>query len=108
MRPQINKFQWPEMFNDSQGKTCAILVIGFIGALIGGLGVLVAANTVLILCVLHKEGIDPNVISFLSMMVIQCIGLYALGMGALGADRISKDKVIPPDAVKDLDIPPIP
>lgn len=93
MKLDISKFKFPELFNDSNGKTDASLVIGFLGCIVSLLGFILAGSSMLFMIIWKIEK-DVNVINFLQMMVMQCIALFTLAGGMLGIHRLSKDKTV--------------
>lgn len=87
----ISKFKLPEIFNDAQGKSQAILLCGTLFCFIGAGGVFIAGTTILLMVVLKFEK-DPNVLGFFQMLVMQSLALCTLGAAMLGVDRSVKDK----------------
>ncbi len=89
----IDKFQLPQLFNDSKGRTSPTLTAGFIACMVSLGGFLMSGNLIIVMVVFKFEK-DPNVINFLQMIVMQSIGLFTLGGTMLGVHRLSKDKEI--------------
>lgn len=91
----IDKFQLPQLFNDSKGRTSPTLTAGFLGCMVALGGIIVPGNLIVAMVVFKFEK-DPNVINFLQMIVMQSIGLFTLGGTMLGVHRLSKDKPVTP------------
>jgi len=95
----INEFNWKQLFNDSKGKTSAVLLSGFLGCVIS-LGGFLASGNLIIVMVLFKLDKDTNIIGFLNTLVIQSLALFTLSASMLGVHRLSKDKEISEGATK--------
>lgn len=89
----INRFQWKQVFNNSQGKSDAILLGGTLTVFVGLGGFSSSGLCILIMVIFHLEK-DMNVINFLSNLLLQSLGLVGVGFTALGVDRVKDDKQI--------------
>jgi hypothetical protein len=92
----INKFQWKQVFNNSKGKSDAILLGGTLTVFVGLGGFASSGLCILIMVIFHLEK-DMNVINFLSNLLLQSLGLVGVGFTALGVDRVKADKDIKPE-----------
>ncbi len=97
----INQFHFKQMFNDSKGKTSMSLFLSFLIVCTGLNGIIIAGTTVVYMVIFGKE--NTEAVTFMNMLVIQCIGLVTTGVALVMATRLSKDKEIDPkvDIVKD-------
>ncbi len=93
MKLDIQKFKFPEIFNDSKGKTSPTLTAGFVACMVALGGIVSSGNAVLFMVAFKIER-DPNTLGFLQMLLMQCIVLFGLGASMLGVHRLSKDKPI--------------
>jgi hypothetical protein len=89
--PDMSKFHFPEIFNDSKGKTSPSLVCGVFTCVTALCGIICAGNTIVLMVVFKYEK-DPNVIMFLQTLVLQCVVVLGIGVSLLGINRLSKDK----------------
>lgn len=86
VRPDISKFHWPEIFNDSKGRTSAGRIVGFMGAIVS---LIVFGVSSLVLIFKHTEIEGAN--ALLSTITMQSIALFTVSVALLGVRRITKD-----------------
>lgn len=91
--PNINKFNVKELFNDSNGKTDASLVAGFLGCLVAMGGIMIAGTIGLIVVNSDlKTSESAPILDFCKDLVSSCNQLFIFAAGILVAQRLSKDK----------------
>jgi hypothetical protein len=82
-KPDIHKFSWIEMFNDSKGRTSPSKFLGFLGGVISLL--------VFLLCgvaIVTKFADGTNV----GNVSIQSVAMFTVASALLGIRRFTKDK----------------
>ena len=85
MIPDIHKFSWVEMFNDSKGKTSPSLVLGFFGGTISILVFLLCGISIL---TKYQDGVNVQ------SMAMQSVAMLTVCATLLGIRRFTKDKDI--------------
>lgn len=85
------KFNFPEIFLDSNGKTSPSLVCGVLGCVTALCGIMMAGNVILYMVIWEAEK-NADVINFMNALVMQCIALFGLAGSMITAHRLSKDK----------------
>lgn len=96
MKLDITKVHFPEMFQDSNGKTEPSLVAGFAGCSIAMLGIVLAGTIGLIVATSShmKAAESKEILDFCKNMISECNQLFIFAAGMLVAHRLSKDKNI--------------
>jgi hypothetical protein len=89
----ISKFTFPEMFNDSQGKTQGVLVCGIVGFFIFAFGVMMCITIPAIMVLLHIEK-DPVIIAFFSSSKDTCSNIAMVCFAGVTAHVFSKSKTV--------------
>lgn len=89
----IDKFNLPQMFNNSKGKTSGSLFCGVILILAGTFNILFSVFVGFISLIFEK-GSSTEVTSFSTMIVVQSLAEISFGGALLGIHRLSKDKPI--------------
>jgi hypothetical protein len=89
----IDKFNWPQMFNNSKGKTSASLFCGSVILLTSAITFLLSAAVMGLMLVFKYEK-DINVIGFFNSLLMQSIAFAAVGGSLLGIHRLSSDKPV--------------
>lgn len=90
----INAFHFKQMFNDSKGKTSMSYVLSFLIVVTGLNGIIIAGTTIVGMVIWNKE--NTEAISFMNMLVLQCVGLVTTGVALIMTNRLTKDKEISP------------
>lgn len=85
----INSFKWVQMFNNSRGKTSAMLVAGFAACIAA---ILVFSFTSFLLLYIIAIKYSASLAAEIQSTQMQSVALFALGMGALTARRFTNDK----------------
>lgn len=89
----INKFNFGQLFNDSNGKTDPSRFAGVIIVVVACGGFMSAGIAMIIMLVFKLES-KPEIISFFEMLVLQSIAFGTIGAGLLGLHRFTKDEAI--------------
>lgn len=87
----INTFKWVQMFNNSRGKTSAMLVVGF-AACIVAVGVFAFTSILMLYIVFTKY--SSSLAAEIQSTQMQSVALFALGGTMLGVRRFTNDKKI--------------
>ncbi|MBC7486108.1 MAG: hypothetical protein H7282_05100 [Cytophagaceae bacterium] len=91
----IKKFTFPELFNDSNGKTDPALVAGFLGCLIAMGGIILAGSIGLLVANSEMKTTESApILDFCKNLVSECNQLFIFAAGILVAHRLSKDKSV--------------
>ncbi len=98
-KTDINKFNWPQIFNDATGKTSATLFSGVI-IIISSAGGFISAGLSMMIVTLFKLQDNANMISFYQTLVMQSIAFAAIGAALLGVHRLSKDHKVDEDVIQ--------
>ena len=99
--PNVSKFNWKEMFNNSKGKTSGMLFVCTIACFnsamcfsTAGLISLGASAYGALFHVPLNEILPPDITFFLRDIMMQSIAMFALGASGLGVRRFTTDKDI--------------
>ena len=90
MVPDITKFTFPELFNDSKGRTSPGKVVGFIACIVAILVFGIAS-----LEAVFTRNINDQTNIILTTITMQSVALYTAGATLLGIRRFTKDKDVP-------------
>lgn len=102
----IDRFNWPQMFNNSKGKTSASLFCGTVLLLSATINI--SVSVIIGYTMLIMETIDTEeVTSFSTMIVVQSLAEAAFGGSLLGIHRLSKDKPVEEDKKEDQNCEPV-
>lgn len=93
----INKFNFVQLFNDSQGKTSLTLFVGFLAAIASLGGFIVSGNTILIMVIFKLEK-NGDVINFMQTLNNTSLALFTVAASMITAHRLSKDKPVTEEA----------
>lgn len=88
--PDITKFTFPELFNDSKGRTSPGKVVGFIACIVAILVFGIAS-----LEAVFTRNINDQTNIILTTITMQSVALYTAGATLLGIRRFTKDKDVP-------------
>jgi len=106
--PNIAKFNWKEMFNNSKGKTSGMLVVCILACLVSvanffSVGLILNGASIYgaIFHVPLVEILSSDITMFLNNLLIQSIAMFGLGVAGLGARRFTPDKQITDDTYTD-------
>lgn len=83
MKVDLHKFNWPEMFNDSKGRTSPGKVLGFFGGIVSIITFLIAG-----LAIITKYGEGSNI----EHVLMYSVALFYAAAALLGIRRFTKDK----------------
>ena len=93
MKIDISKFKLPELFNDSNGKTDASLVAGFMGCCVAMFGIVLSGTIGLIVVNSSLLATETTpIIEFCKELVRECNQLFIFAAGILVAHRLTKSK----------------
>lgn len=87
----INKFNFPQMFNNSKGKTSPMLVLGFYGGVVSVSVFLLCAMATFFMVIFEAK---TDVTQLLTNITMQAVGLFTVAGGMLVSRRFTKDKEI--------------
>jgi hypothetical protein len=93
-RPDLYKFSWFEIFNDSKGRTSPGKIVGFFACVVS---VLVFAIASLEAVFTRKIDDQTNVI--LTTISMQSVALFTVGSALLAIRRFTKDKDVSTEPV---------
>ena len=93
-RPDLYKFSWFEIFNDSKGRTSPGKIVGFFACVVS---VSVFAIASLEAVFTRKIGDQTNAI--LTTISMQSVALFTVGSALLAIRRFTKDKDVSTDPV---------
>ena len=93
-RPDLYKFSWFEIFNDSKGRTSPGKIVGFFACVVS---VSVFAIASLEAVFTRKIGDQTNAI--LTTISMQSVALFTVGSALLAIRRFTKDKDVSTDLV---------
>ena len=93
-RPDLYKFSWFEIFNDSKGRTSPGKIVGFFACVVS---VLVFAIASLEAVFTRKIDDQTNVI--LTTVSMQSVALFTVGSALLAIRRFTKDKDVSTEPV---------
>ena len=92
MKPDIHKFEWREIFNDSKGRTSPGKIVGFFACISS---VLVFSVASLEAVFSHPSEGETNAI--LTTITMQSVALFTVGSTLLAIRRFTQDKDTQPD-----------
>ena len=87
MKPDLHRFEWREIFNDSKGRTSPGKIVGFFACITS---VLVFAIASLEAVFSHPVGDQTNAI--LTTISMQAVALFTIGSTLLAIRRFTQDK----------------
>jgi hypothetical protein len=90
MIPDITKFTFAELFNDSKGRTSPGKVVGFIACIVAILVFGIASIEAV-----FTRNINDQTNIILTTITMQSVALYTAGATLLGIRRFTKDKDVP-------------
>ena len=93
-RPDLYKFSWFEIFNDSKGRTSPGKIVGFFACVVS---VSVFAIASLEAVFTRKIGDQTNAI--LTTISMQSVAIFTVGSALLAIRRFTKDKDVSTDLV---------
>ena len=100
-KTDINKFNVSQMFNDKEGKTSGMLFISIFACFNATMCFVVVGNIIAISSVysmISKEPITqllpPDITALLNNLLLQSLGLFAMGATGLGIRRLTADKIM--------------
>lgn len=89
----IDKFNWPQMFNNSKGKTSGSLFCGVILIISGAVNIAFSVLMGYVIPIL-EIGDVKEITSFSTMVIVQSLAEISFGGALLGIHRLSKDKPV--------------
>lgn len=93
-RPDLYKFSWFEIFNDSKGRTSPGKIVGFFACVVS-----VSVFAIASLEAVFTRKIDDQTNVILTTISMQSVALFTVGSALLAIRRFTKDKDVSTDAV---------
>lgn len=90
--PDIHKFKWVEMCNDSTGRTSTGKFISLVGGLASILTFCIASAAVLFVSFGASKESDAHAANLAQNIALQSVALFTLCIGHLTTRRFSQDK----------------
>ena len=92
MKPDIHKFEWREIFNDSKGRTSPGKIVGFFACI----------SSVLVFVIASLEAVfsrytNDATNAILTTITMQSVALFTIGSTLLAIRRFTQDKDIQPN-----------
>lgn len=87
MKPNIHKFSWYEIFNDSKGRTSPGKIVGFFACVVSILVFAIASMEAV-----FTRHINEQTNAILTTITMQAVALFTVGSALLGIRRFTKDK----------------
>jgi len=98
-KPNIHKFNWYEIFNDSRGRTSPGKIVGFFACVISILVFAIASMEAV-----FTRTVNEQTNAILTTITMQAVALFTVGSALLGIRRFTKDK----EVVNENENPPPP
>ena len=92
-KPDLHKFDWREIFNDSRGRTSPGKIVGFFACIVSVLVFGIASMEAVFTRHVNEQ---TNVI--LTTITMQSVALFTIGSALLAIRRFTKDKETPTDS----------
>lgn len=89
-KPDLHKFSWCEIFNDSKGRTSPGKIVGFIACIVSTLVFGIAS-----LEAVFTKNINDQTNVILTTITMQSVALFTVGSALLAIRRFTKDKELP-------------
>ena len=89
-KPNLYKFSWYEIFNDSKGRTSPGKVVGFFACIISVLVFGIASMEAV-----FTKNINDQTNIILTTITMQSVALFTVGSALLAIRRFTKDKEVP-------------
>lgn len=93
-RPDLYKFSWFEIFNDSKGRTSPGKIVGFFACVVS-----VSVFAIASLEAVFTRKIDDQTNVILTTISMQSVALFTVGSALLAIRRFTKDKDVSTDLV---------
>jgi hypothetical protein len=91
--PNLYKFSWLEIFNDSKGRTSPGKIVGFFACVVSVLVFAIAS-----LEAVFARNTNDQTTAILTTVSMQSVALFTVGSALLAIRRFTKDKEVSPES----------